>query len=61
MEDSWGQVEKEETEIGSCMGPDMGGADPCGAYAILKRWYRHVSTRAPNPSQTDMENSRGDF
>ena len=30
-------------------------------YAILKRWYWNVSARAPNPSQTDMENVRGYF
>ena len=34
---------------------------PRGAYAILKRWYRHASAWTPNPSWTDMEMVRGDF
>ena len=38
------------------MDPYMGVADPRGAYALLKRWYRHASAQAPNPSRTDTEN-----
>ena len=34
---------------------------PREAYTILKRWYRHVSVQALNPSGTDMETFRGDF
>ena len=61
MADYWRRAEEASTDIGTCLEPSTGGADPHGAYAILKRWYRHVSTRAPNPSRTDMENIRGDF
>ena len=43
------------------MEPSTGGAEPCGAYAILKRWYQYVSVWAPKPSRTDMENVRGNF
>ena len=39
----------------------MGETDSRGAYAILKRWYRHASARAPNLSRTDMEKVGGDF
>ena len=30
-------------------------------YAVLKRWYRHASMRAPKPYRMDMEKVRGDF
>ena len=46
-------------DIWACMESSMGGADPCVGYAIMKRWYRHVFVRDPNPSQTDVENVRG--
>ena len=39
----------------------MGGADPRGAYTIMKLWYRHASAQVPNPFRTDMEKVRGDF
>ena len=39
----------------------MGGADPCGAYTILKWWYQQASEQAPNPSRTDTEKVRGGF
>ena len=39
----------------------MGGADPRGAYAILKHWYWHASARAPKTSHMDMEKVRGDL
>ena len=48
-------------EIRACLEPATGGADPRGAYAILKRWYWHASARAPNTSQTDMDKVGGDF
>ena len=38
-----------------------GGADPRGAYAILKYWYRHASARTPNSSWKDIEKVRGYF
>ena len=37
----------------------MGGADPRGAYDILKWWYLHASVRAPNPSCKDMDKVGG--
>ena len=39
----------------------MGGVNPHRAYAILKLWYWHASTRVPNPSLPDMEKVRGYF
>ena len=39
----------------------MGGVDPRGLFAMLKRWYRHASAWAPKPSRTDMEKVRGYF
>ena len=48
-------------EIGACLDLSTGGAGPCRAYAILKRWYRNASVRAPNPYWTDMEKVRGYF
>ena len=48
-------------EIEECLEPSMGGAEPCGAYTIMKRWYWQTSAQAPNTSQTDMEKVRGDF
>ena len=48
-------------EIEACLEPSTGGADPRRAYAILKRYYRHASARAPNASRAYMEKVRGDF
>ena len=48
-------------DIGACLDPSMGVADPRRAYAILKRWYRYASAQAPKPSRTDMEKFRGEF
>ena len=42
-------------------GSSHGRGRPCGAYAILKRWYLHVYAWVPNPSRTDMEKFRGNF
>ena len=28
---------------------------------MLKRWYRHASSRAPIPSRADMEKVMGDY
>ena len=61
MVDSREQAEEAATEIRSFLYLSTGGSDPCGAYTILKCWYRHASVRAPNPSQKDMEKVRGDF
>ena len=44
-----------------CLEPSMEVTDPRGVYAILKSWYWHASTRAPNPSWEDMEKVGGDF
>ena len=60
-EDSWRQAEEAATEIGTYLEPSTGGEDPCGAYTILKHWYRYASTQALNPSQTDMEKGKRDF
>ena len=59
MADSRIPVEEAATYSGACLEPSAVGADPCGAYAILKRWYRHASARAPTPSRTDMEKVGG--
>ena len=61
MEDYLIQAEEAATDVGECMGPSTGGADPCGEYAILKCWYSHASAQAPNPSQTDIQKVRGDI
>ena len=61
MADYWRQAEEAQYEIGACLETFTGGADPRGAYAILKRWNWYASARAPNPSRTDMEKVRGDF
>ena len=55
MAESWIQVEEADTAIGVCLESYTGGNYPHRAYAILKRWYRHESARAPNPYCTDME------
>ena len=59
--DSRRRAKDAATDIRACLEPSPRGADPRRAYAILKRWYWNVSARAPNPSQTDMENVRGYF
>ena len=61
MTDYRRRLEEATTEIGTCLDPDTGGADPRGAYAILKRWYWHASAQLPNPSWTDIEKVRGGF
>ena len=61
MEDSRRRAEEAATAIGASLEPSTGGNGPRGAYAIMKRWYQHASTRAPNYYQTDMEKIRGDL
>ena len=53
--------EEAETAIRVCLETEAGEMDPHGAYAILKPWYRHVSTWVPNPSWNYMEKARGYF
>ena len=48
-------------DIRECLETSAGETDTCGAYSILKCWYRHASARAPNPSRTNMEKVRGDL
>ena len=60
MADSQRRSEEAATEIGACLEPAMGGADPRETYAILKHWYRHASAQAPNLSWKDMEKVRGE-
>ena len=55
------QAEDVATEIRACLEYSKEVTNPRGAYAILKRWYLHVSVLAPNPSRTDMHNFRGYF
>ena len=59
--DSRRQAEKVAEEIGSCLELLMGNPDLIGAYAVPKRWYRHASVRAPNPSWADIANVTGDY
>ena len=61
MEESRRRADEAAKEIGKCLDPATGGADPRGAYVILKRWYWHTSTRTPNPYWTDIEKVRGDL
>ena len=61
MADYRRKAEEAATDIGACLEPSTGGADPRRAYTILKRWYRYASAWAPNPCRTDMEKVRGDF
>ena len=61
MADSQMQSEESVTEIGECLEPYTVRSNSRGVYAILKRWYWHAFTQAPNPSRTDMEKVRGDF
>ena len=61
MADSWRRAKETSTEIGACLEPATGGADPCGAYVILKPWGRHAYARVPNPYRTEMEKVRGYF
>ena len=61
MEEYRRRAEEEATEIGACLEPSMRGADPRGAYGIMRRWYRHASARDPKTSRTDMKKARGDF
>ena len=39
----------------------MSETDLFRAYSVLKHFYQHVYTRAPNPSQDNMEKVTGDF
>ena len=55
------QAEKAAEEIGACLEPEMGNPDLQGAHPVLKRWYRHMSTREPNPSQEDMVKVKEDY
>ena len=59
MVDFWRRVEEAAKAIRECMDPSEGDTDPHGVYTMLKRWYLHVSARALNPSQTNMEKARG--
>ena len=61
MADYRRKAEEAATDIGACLEPSTGGADPCGAYATLKWWHRHASVWAPNPSQRYMEKVKGEF
>ena len=47
-------MEKAADEIRVCMEPTMRSPNLRGAYTVLKRWYRHIFDRAPNPSWADM-------
>ena len=53
--DSRRQAEKAAEDIDACLEPATGNPELRGAHAFLKRWYRHASARAPNPSQADMD------
>ena len=48
-------------EIGVCLEPSTIDTYLCGAYSVLKCWYRHVSTRATNPSWSDMDKATKDY
>ena len=61
MVDSWRKSKEAVTQIGAYMEPSAGETELRRAYAILKRWYRHASACAPNPSRTDTEKVRGYF
>ena len=49
------QAEKATEGVGACLEPATGNPELRGAHVVLKRWYRHASVRAPNPSQADMD------
>ena len=53
------RAEKAAEEIGACLEPATGSPELRGAYAVLKKWYRHTSTRAPNPSRADITKVTG--
>ena len=59
--DSQRQVEDSSKAIRACLFPAAREMDPRRAYSVMKRWYRNVSTRVPNPSRTDMEKVKGGF
>ena len=59
--DSRRQAEKATDYIGACLEPVTGNPDPIGTYAAPKRWYRHASMRALNPSRADMAKVTGDY
>ena len=58
LEDSQRRYEEAATVIGACLDPAEGETDPRGSYAVMKHWYRHAATWAPNPSRTDMKKVR---
>ena len=47
------RAEVAATEIGQCLGNEQ--PDLKGAFDILKRWYRHASSRPPKPSRQDLQ------
>ena len=55
------QTEKDAEGIGACLEPTMGSPDLRGAYAVLKRWYRHTSVRSSKTFRTDMSKVTGDY
>ena len=59
--DSWRRAEEAATAIGAFLEPAAGYTYQCGAYAVLKRCYRHMSMQATNPSRKDMDKVRGYF
>ena len=60
--DSRKRAERAAEDIGSCLELVLGTPQyPKRAYTSLKRWYRHASTRAPNPSREDMAKATGDY
>ena len=54
-------MENSAKEIRACLETMTGIPDIRGAYGVLKMWYRHVSTREPNPSRADMAKVTGDY
>ena len=53
MNSRW-KTEKAAEETGSFLELRIGSPDLIGVYAVLKRWYLHMSARAPNHSEADM-------
>ena len=42
-----------------CLNPAAVKTKICGAYAVLKHWYRHTSVWVPNPYRSDTEKVMG--
>ena len=61
IEDPQQQAEKLAAEIGACLEPATGDMDLRGEYSVLKRWYRHVSSRSPKRSPADMDKVTKDY